>query len=63
MDEDEIAEMMKFLTAAMDASKYAVDGKFTFECPLCGCEVIGTVSSYNGHVHAGCTGCDANFMQ
>ena len=35
----------------------------TIECPKCKGELKYSRSSYNGHTHGNCTGCDINWME
>ncbi|MEY8536653.1 hypothetical protein AALH30_24550 [Blautia pseudococcoides] len=56
-----LEEMLTFLKAACDAVKDCHKAKFT--CPICGSTARVIKSRYNGHRHASCSGCDANFIE
>ncbi|MCD7965611.1 MAG: hypothetical protein LUG90_07585 [Clostridiaceae bacterium] len=58
---EEIQRMLDFINAATEAVKN--DYTAEFACPLCGEKAYASKASSNGHVHAYCSKCDANFIE
>ena len=57
-------ELIQNLTAFMKAQQQAEErGQQEFTCPLCGSKAIWARSTYNNHLHCGCTSCGIHMME
>lgn len=64
MQEEKIFTFLKALCENVPEDKLENRGEvFEFTCPLCGGNVKGMRSEYNGHVHAQCEGCNMKVIE
>lgn len=59
-DDDFIVKITEFMQSQQKAEER---GEYEFICPLCGATAIWGRSTYNNHLHCGCTGCGMRMME
>lgn len=58
--DDFVVKITEFMQAQQKAEER---GEYEFICPLCGATAIWGRSTYNNHLHCGCTGCGMRMME
>lgn len=59
-DDDFIVKITEIMQAQQKAEER---GEYEFICPLCGATAIWGRSTYNNHLHCGCTVCGMRMME